>query len=92
MTAFEWSNPHVYIFIDAKDDKGGVANWGFELGGPNSLLRAGWTRDAVKVGDELSIDGYRAKDGSNLANARVIRVADGRKLFAGSSGDGGPIK
>ena len=75
-----------------KDDKGTVANWGFELGGPNSLLRLGWTRDALKIGDQLSIDGYRAKDGSNLANARVIRVPDGRKLFAGSSGDGGPTK
>ena len=85
VTKVLWNNPHVWIFMNGKDEKGNAGDWGFELGGPNSLLRAGWTRDAVKVGDRLTIDGYRAKDGSRLANARLIRMPDGRKLFTASS-------
>ena len=85
VSKIDWSNPHVWIYINVKDDKGNATNWGFELGGPNSLLRRGWTRDAVKVGDTLTIDGYLAKDGSHLANARTIKLPDGTKLFTASS-------
>jgi hypothetical protein len=85
VSKIDWSNPHVWIYISVKDDKGNATNWGFELGGPNSLLRRGWTRDAVKVGDTLTIDGYLAKDGSHLANARTIKLPDGQKLFTASS-------
>jgi hypothetical protein len=85
VSKIDWSNPHVWIYISVKDDKGNATDWGFELGGPNSLLRRGWTRDAVKVGDTLTIDGYLAKDGSHLANARAIKLPDGRKLFTASS-------
>jgi hypothetical protein len=93
VTKVLWTNPHVYIFIDVKNDKEEVTNWGFELGGPNSLLRAGWTRDAVRIGDLVTIDGYRAKDGSNLASARSIKLPDGRKLSTASlAGAGNPTK
>jgi len=90
VTKVEWTNPHARIYLDVKDDKGVVTNWNFEMGGPLQLKRLGWQRDSVKVGDELKIDGYIAKDGSKRANARNVVFADGRKIFAGSSGDGGP--
>jgi len=90
VTKLEWTNPHARIYMDVKDDKGVVTNWNFEMGGPLQLKRLGWQRDSVKVGDELKIDGYIAKDGSKRANARNVVFADGRKIFAGSSGDGGP--
>ena len=90
VTKVEWTNPHARIYMDVKDDKGVVTNWNFEMGGPLQLKRLGWQRDSVKVGDELKIDGYIAKDGSKRANARNVVFADGRKIFAGSSGDGGP--
>jgi hypothetical protein len=84
VTKLKWTNPHAFIFVGVKDDKGDTTEWGFELGTPNALLRLGWTRDAVKVGDTLTIEGYSAKDGSHYANARAIRLPDGRKLFSGT--------
>jgi hypothetical protein len=75
-----------------KDDKGDVTNWNFEMGGPLQLNRLGWKRDAVKVGDQIKVEGYLAKDGSKMANARNVVFADGRKIFAGSSGDGAPTQ
>jgi Family of unknown function (DUF6152) len=90
VTKIEWTNPHARIYVDVKDDKGTVTNWNFELGGPLQLNRLGWKRDTVKVGDQVKVDGYLAKDGSKMANARNVVFADGRKVFAGSSGDGGP--
>lgn len=92
VTKVEWTNPHARIYVDVKDDKGVVTNWNFELGGPLQLNRLGWKRDSVKAGDEVKVDGYLAKDGSKMANARNVVFADGRKVFAGSSGDGGPTK
>ncbi len=92
VTKVEWTNPHARIYVDVKDDKGTVTNWNFELGGPLQLNRLGWKRDAVKVGDQVKVDGYLAKDGSKMANARNVVFADGRKVFAGSSGDGGPTQ
>ena len=82
----EWMNPHARFYVDVKDDKGVVTNWNLELASPNVLVRNGWTRHALKVGDEVTVDGSRAKDGSNMANARVVKLADGRRVFAGSSG------
>ena len=92
VTKIEWTNPHARIYIDAKDDKGTVINWNIELGGPLQLNRLGWKRDSVKAGDAVKIEGYLAKDGSKMANARNIVFADGRKVFAGSSGDGAPTQ
>ena len=90
VTKVEWTNPHARIYVDAKDEKGNVTNWNFELGGPLQLNRLGWKRDAVKVRDQVTVQGYLAKDGAKMANARNVVFANGRKIFAGSSGDGGP--
>jgi len=92
VTKVEWMNPHARFYIDVKDESGKVTNWEFELGSPNGLMRKGWTRNSLKIGDTVSVDGYRAKDGSNLGNARSINLADGRKVFAGSTDDGAPTK
>ncbi len=92
VTKVEWTNPHARFYVDVKDASGKVTNWEFELGSPNGLMRRGWTRKSLKPGDMITVDGYLAKDGSNLANARTINLSDGRKVFAGSSDDGGPTK
>lgn len=86
----EWMNPHARFYVDVKDEKGTVTNWNLELASPNVLVRNGWTRSSLKVGDEVTIEGSRAKDGSNMANARVVKLADGRRVFAGSSGGDAP--
>ena len=86
----EWMNPHARFYVDVKDEKGTVTNWNLELASPNVLVRNGWTRNALKVGDEVTVEGSRAKDGSNMANARVVKLADGRRVFAGSSGGDAP--
>ena len=81
----EWTNPHIWIYVDNKDANGVVSKWQCELGSPNSLMRQGWRSDSLKKGDEVTIDGTRAKDGSNTCNARTVRLADGTRMFAGSS-------
>lgn len=82
----EWTNPHAHILVAVRDDSGStLTSWDLELGSPNVLLREGWTRDCLKEGDQVVVEGFRAKDGSNLANARQVTLADGRKVFAGSS-------
>jgi len=90
VTKIEWANPHVYFHIDVKDENGTVVNWGCETNGPGGLLRQGWERDSLKVGDQVTVNGYRAKDGSRLADARHITLPDGRRIFGGTPGDGGP--
>ena len=90
VTKVEWSNPHARFYVDVKDDKGSVTNWNLELASPNVLARNGWTRKSLQVGDAVEVSGSQAKDGSNMANARAVTLSDGRKAFAGSSGDGGP--
>jgi hypothetical protein len=90
VTKFEWTNPHARFYIDVVDEKGNVTNWNLELGSPNILTRAGWTRKALKVGDKVTVEGALAKDGSKMANARVVTLADGRQVFAGSSGGDAP--
>ena len=90
VTKVEWMNPHARFYVDVKDEGGKTTNWEFELGSPNGLMRQGWTRNSMKIGDEVVVDGFLAKDGAKLANARNVKLADGRKLFAGSTTDGGP--
>jgi hypothetical protein len=85
VTKVEWMNPHARFYINVKDEKGDVSNWELELGSPNGLMRQGWTRNSLKEGDQVSVTGSLAKDGSKLANARSVKLADGRSVFAGSS-------
>ena len=87
LTKLDWINPHARLFIDVKGSDGKIANWEVELGPPAILLRNGWTKNSVKAGDVLSITGSLAKDGTNLANARSVTLADGTKVFAGSSAE-----
>jgi len=85
VTKIEWMNPHAYFYIDVKDASGKVENWGLEMGSPNGLMRQGWTRNSLKIGDEVTVDGSMAKDGSKIANAKQVALANGTKLFAASS-------
>ena len=90
VTKIEWTNPHAYFFIDVRDESGKVTNWALEMGSPNGLMRQGWTRTALTIGDVVTVDGSRAKDGSNVANAKNVTVANGQRLFAASSQGNGP--
>ena len=88
-----WVNPHAYVYVEATDDKGKTVTWAFESLSPNALQVRGWSRNSLKEGDHVTVDGYLAKDGKPLAdgslhaNSRLITLADGRKVFAGSSAD-----
>jgi len=84
VTKIDWINPHARIFIDAKDATGKIVNWEIELGAPAILLRNGWTKKAITMGETVTVSGSLAKDGSNLANATSVTLADGKKVFAGS--------
>ena len=90
VSKIEWTNPHARFYVDVRDEKGIVTNWNLELASPNVLVRNGWTRKSLNVGDEVVVEGSLAKDGSKMANARVVRLADGRRVFAGSSGGDAP--
>jgi hypothetical protein len=90
LTKVEWTNPHSYIYINVKDDKGNVVNWGCEGGGPGALTRAGMKKSDLRLGDTIVVDGYLAKDGSHLIDARRVTLPDGRNIYGGSPGDGGP--
>jgi hypothetical protein len=85
VTKIEWQNPHIWVYLDVKDEKGAPQLWQCEGGPPNTLTRNGWSRNSLKVGDEIFIDGFLAKDGSKTCNARVVKLPDGRSVFAGSS-------
>ena len=89
VTKMDWMNPHIFIHIEGTDDKGNKGTWSCEGGNPNSLRRNGWVKATVKVGDPLVIEWSRAKDGSNFCNARAVKLADGTRLFAASSGGDG---
>ena len=91
ITKMEWINPHSWIHVEVKNPDGTVTEWMVEGGTPNTLFRRGFTRDAVKAGMEITVEGYRAKNGANRANGRDLILADGRRLFMGSSGTGAPI-
>jgi len=86
----EWTNPHSYIYLDVKDDHGNFVTWTCEGGAPNALSRRGFRKNDIKLGDTVTIDGYGAKDGSHLMDARRITLTDGRTFYSGSPGDGGP--
>ena len=92
VTRVEWVNPHVWIHIDVKKPDGKIEEWAIEAGTPNVLFRRGVTKQSLKSGTEVVIDGYQAKDGSHRANGREVRLADGSKLFLGGSGTGAPYE
>ena len=87
VTKIEWTNPHCYFYIDVKNEESGkIENWALEMGNPNALLRLGWTRNSLKLGDSITVEGSRARDGSLHANARsMVLTSTGQRLFAGSS-------
>src|ERR1700758_5491133 len=89
VTKIEWMNPHVYLYVDVSAG-GKTANWACETAGPNTLARQGWSRMSLKIGDRVTVVGYRARDGAYVASAREVVLADGRRLFVGSPFDGGP--
>jgi hypothetical protein len=92
VTRVQLINPHSWIYVDVKMPNGTIENWAIEAGSPNILLRRGITRDTLKVGQKLVVDGYQSKDGSHRANGRDLTLPDGTKLFLGSSGDGAPYE
>jgi hypothetical protein len=86
VTKIEWMNPHTYFYMDVTEAGGAVVNWGLEMGSPNGLMRAGWSRNTLKVGDIVTVEGTRAKDKPHIGNARVVTLAaTGQRLFAASS-------
>jgi hypothetical protein len=87
VTKLDWINPHARLFVDVKGSDGKIVNWEIELGPPAILMRNGWTKNSLKAGDVITVNGSLAKDGSNLANARSVTLADGTKVFAGSSAE-----
>ena len=92
VTKVEWTNPHIFIYIDVPNETtGAVVNWALEMGGPNALLRLGWKRDSLKQEDLITVEGSLARDGSPLANAKsIVMVATGQRMLAGSSAESGP--
>jgi len=90
VTKVEWANPHIWVYLDVKDDQGRPQPWQCEGGPPNTLTRNGWSSNSLKVGDQITIDGVLAKDGSKTCNARAVKLPDGRSVFAGSSGGDAP--
>ena len=92
VTGVEWQNPHTYFSMNVKDENGKLVNWRLETGSPNALLRRDWKRETMKVGDHITVHGYRSKDTPNIAAARSVTMADGRTLFGGQTDDNGPAK
>jgi uncharacterized protein DUF6152 len=91
VTRVDWINPHSWLHIDVKDQKTGkTVPWKVEMGAPNQLLRRGWNKNSLPVGTEVVVEGYRAKNGTDIANGGSVVLADGKKLFVGSSGTGAP--
>jgi len=90
LTKIEWTNPHTYFYVDVKEDNGSVVKWSCEAGSPGALSRRGFKRGDLKLGDAIVVDGYRAKDGSRLIDARRVTLPDGRIVSGASAGDSGP--
>ena len=86
----EWTNPHVRFYVDVKDENGVVSTWNMELASPSALARNGWTSRTLKVGDQVSVEGYAAKVAPNRGNVRSVVTADGRSLFGGAADDDAP--
>jgi len=90
VTKVDWTNPHVWLWVNVKDDAGAVANWGAELGPPHGLQRSGWRRETLKIGEQITVDGFLARNGQKRVNARTVTLAStggrpGETLDAGSS-------
>ena len=85
ITKLEWTNPHAWLFIDSKGTDGKAVTWRFEMGAPNALLRAGWSKTDIKPGTQVTVSGFLARSGGSVGNAYQVRLADGRDLFAASS-------
>ena len=81
VTRVEWMNPHVYFYMDVKDPSGKLTHWAIEGGAPNTLYRAGWRKDSLKIGEVVTVEGFLARDGSNLANLSTVTVVGGRRIF-----------
>jgi hypothetical protein len=92
VTKVEWMNPHARFYIDAKEDGGETVNWDFELASPNGLMRRGWNRNSMKIGDMVTVTGHRAKNNPHVGNASTVTLADGKRLFAGSSIENEPAQ
>jgi hypothetical protein len=90
VTRVEWTNPHIYFYVDVRDANRKVTNWAFEGAGPNTLARLGWLRDSLKVGDRVTVVAYPARDGAYVASAREVMLASGRKVLAGVAPDPRP--
>ena len=82
LTKLDWRNPHAWIYLDVKNDKGVMEKWQCELGSPNAMTRAGFSQEDVKVGDEIVLDGIRARDGSKTISTRVVKAKDGRTILS----------
>src|SRR5438093_342182 len=89
VTKVEWTNPHVHFYMDIKDPAGAATEWEFTMGAVNGLFRRGWTKEMLKPGDTVTVDGYLARDGSHLANARMVTLRDGRRMSGGTMPDAG---
>jgi len=90
VTKVEWMNPHAWFYIDVTDENGKVEHWQCETGAPIELLRRGWRKNDLKIGDQVNVEAFRAKDSTNTISARVVTLPDGRKVFSGSASDNGP--
>ena len=90
VTKFEWTNPHARFYIDVVDEKGAVTNWNLELASPNVLRRNGWSSKILEIGQQVTVEGSRARDGSKMANARVVTLANGQRVFSGLQGEDAP--
>jgi hypothetical protein len=89
VTKVEWTNPHARFYIDVKGDDGNTTNWNLELASPNVLKRQGWASNSLKEGDVVTVEGSLARSGAKMANARVVTLADGTRVFARAAADGG---
>ena len=93
VTLFKWTNPHAWLYVDGKDARGKTTRWSFEMGSPGGLVSRGWTKTDLKKGDPVTVEGFGAKNGKNIANAATITLPDGRKLFGGfAATPGAPVK
>ena len=93
VTTFKWINPHAWLYVEGKDKDGKVANWRFEMGSPGGLVSRGWTKGELKTGDQVTVEGFGAKNGSRVANATTVTLPDGRQLFGGfATTPGAPVK
>lgn len=90
LAKIEWTNPHSYFYLDVKEENGQIVQWAAESGGPGALSRRGFKRGDIKLGDTLVVDGYRARSGARLIDARRVTLPDGRIIYGGTPGDGGP--